>query len=636
MPPLPRNPFELVVPQWQEHPSGLLIPSSVADRIRVERQRPDVLPAELREDLEPVAIVDEMPLSADQLAAALNEEEFGLEPATLEQLIGTVEHLPFEHSFLLLARLAAALWHVREDAKAQIELVAGFEMPVLLERAAELVAQHEARGSRLVVFAEQYVTALERLLVDHARPLDLSYEPTDWDLRSTVSAYFSTATIVSAADADLREGDVDADRWLVYWLKNGLYNARPVIVNEFTRARELFAVLAPQMVDHPEFCPIDEWFIEDYGLSASEQHSAGFAAYVVSGAMQEDVGVGERSLTAPPEWRGELEPKAAQANDLLSAPRTWYQEQFGELGGDLDTLAWERRPFLRRPFLRLEDGQWLLVAPRAIESWLGEGFLHRAMEAAERRDESLRLRGFLGAVFERYCLDLTRTVYPGERPPGSGRVYGEQVYNRGRQRQLTSDIAIDLGPDLVMVEVVARRLTQEMQVFGDREVLERNLAPMLFTKIAQLGRVGTDLFDGTATLPDVDMQHVERFWPVLVTAGDLVQTEILWDRVDERTPAALRGGRVQPLTVLDIGDFELLLGLVAEGHALPSILARKNAGPYRRLELSRLMVDELRMEPPLTSRPPVMNERWDALAAEMREVFAFGNEGADENEDADA
>jgi hypothetical protein len=509
-------------------------------------------------------------------------------------------------------------------------------MPVLLERAAELVAQHEARGSRLVVFAEQYVTALERLLVDHARPLDLSYEPTDWDLRSTVSAYFSTATIVSAADADLREGDVDADRWLVYWLKNGLYNARPVIVNEFTRARELFAVLAPQMVDHPEFCPIDEWFIEDYGLSASEQHSAGFAAYVVSGAMQEDVGVGERSLTAPPEWRGELEPKAAQANDLLSAPRTWYQEQFGELGGDLDTLAWERRPFLRRPFLRLEDGQWLLVAPRAIESWLGEGFLHRAMEAAERRDESLRLRGFLGAVFERYCLDLTRTVYPGERPPGSGRVYGEQVYNRGRQRQLTSDIAIDLGPDLVMVEVVARRLTQEMQVFGDREVLERNLAPMLFTKIAQLGRVGTDLFDGTATLPDVDMQHVERFWPVLVTAGDLVQTEILWDRVDERTPAALRGGRVQPLTVLDICDFELLLGLVAEGHALPSILARKNAGPYRRLELSRLMVDELRMEPPLTSRPPVMNERWDALAAEMREVFAFGNEGADENEDADA
>jgi hypothetical protein len=330
-------------------------------------------------------------------------------------------------------------------------------------------------------------------------------------------------------------------------------------------------------------------------------------------------------LTAAPQWRGDLEAKATDANELLSAPRTWYQEQFAALGETLDSLAWERRPFLRRPFLRLADGQWLLVAPRMIESWLGEGFLHRTMEAAERRDQSLRARGFLGAVFERYCLDLTRSVYPGERPPGGGRVFGEQVYSRARQQQLTSDIAIDLGPDLVLVEVVARRLTQEMQVFGDREVLERNLAPMLFNKIAQLARVADDLFGGSATLPDVDIAHVERLWPLLVTAGELIQTEMLWDRIDERTPDALRGGRVQPLTVLDGGDFELLLGIVAEGHALPSILAQKSAGPYRRLELSRLLVDELHMQPPLRARPPIMNERWDALAQEMRTVFAFGS-----------
>jgi len=59
VPPLPRDPFELVVPQWQELQSGLLIPSSVADRIQVERDQPDLLPPELREDLQPVAVVDE-------------------------------------------------------------------------------------------------------------------------------------------------------------------------------------------------------------------------------------------------------------------------------------------------------------------------------------------------------------------------------------------------------------------------------------------------------------------------------------------------------------------------------------------------------------------------------------------------
>jgi hypothetical protein len=42
------------------------------------------------------------------------------------------------------------------------------------------------------------------------------------------------------------------------------------------------------------------------------------------------------------------------------------------------------------------------------------------------------------------------------------------------------------------------------------------------------------------------------------------------------------------------------------------------------------MVDELPMEPPLTTRPPALKERWDAVAAEMRAVFAFEN--GDENE----
>lgn len=622
----PRDQFALAVPRWQELPSGLLVPSSVAGRIQTDQGEPDLLPVELRDAPDIVAVVDALPVSADQLAAALNEEELGLEPATLDELIATVERLPFEHSFLLLSRLAAALWHVREDTQAQVNLVESFEMPVLLERVRELVAEYEARGGRLVVFAEQYITALQRLLVDHAQPLSLAYGATDAELRLTVSAYFSTATIVSAADRDLQQGEVDAARWLVYWLKNGLYNVRPVMVNEFTRARELFAVLAPQMTDDTEFCPVDQWFLEDYGLTASEQHAAGFGAYVLSGAMNEDAQVGERSLTAVPEWRGDLEGKAENANDLLSAAREWYHEQFAATGDTLDALAWERRPFLRRPFLRLDDGQWLLISPRAIESWLGEGFLHRAVEAAERRGETPRLRGFLGRVFERYCLDLTRSVYPGERMPGAGRVYGEHEYYRGRQRQDTSDVAIDLGPDLVLIEVVSRRMTQEMQVFGDRDLLERNLAPMLFNKVNQLGRVAQDLLDGTATLPDVELGHVERIWPVLVTAGDLMQTELLWDRIDERLPDTLRGGRVQPLTVLDVGDFELLLGLVADGHAMPTLLERKSAGPYRRLELSRLVVDELHVTPPLTSRPPVMNERWNALGDEVKAVFNFGPE----------
>ena len=93
VPPLPRDPFEPVVPQWQELQSGLLIANSVADRIQVERDQPDLLPPELREDLQRVAVVDEMPLSSDQLAGALNEEELAASIASSGADVHDVERL---------------------------------------------------------------------------------------------------------------------------------------------------------------------------------------------------------------------------------------------------------------------------------------------------------------------------------------------------------------------------------------------------------------------------------------------------------------------------------------------------------------------------------------------------------------
>src|SRR6185437_14647381 len=84
----------------------------------------------------------------------------------------------------------------------------------------------------------------------------------------------------------------------------------------------------------------------------------------------------------------------------------------------------------------------------------------------------------------------------------------------------------------------------EMQVFGDRELLDRNLGPMLFQKIGQLGRVATDILAETAVIPDVDARYVERVWPLLVTAGELIQTEMLWEEIDGHTPDGLRATRV--------------------------------------------------------------------------------------------
>jgi len=100
-----------------------------------------------------------------------------------------------------------------------------------------------------------------------------------------------------------------------------------------------------------------------------------------------------------------------------------------------------------------------------------------------------------------------------------------------------------------------------------------------------------------------------------------MHTELLWDRIDAELPPELSGGRVRPLTVLDVEDFELLLGLVSEGRHLPDVLGQKAAGPYRRLGLGRFMHEELHLPVPLTQRPPVLEERWQALGEEMTRVL---------------
>lgn len=607
---------DIVTPRFRQLDSGLFVPSSVVDRIA--GTPPEIwLPPELRQPAQPIAIVDELPMSADQFAGAMNEEELGLPLSTLDSLLGLVELLPFERCILLAARLQAKLYDIREDADAQVGIVRYWGMPELADAIDAVLQRHRNENRRLVVFAEQYLTVLQRLLVERAAALAMDYEPTDLDLKRMIRAIFAAATVTSSADADLQDIAVDADpeRWLIYTLKNGLYNARPNLVNEVTRARELFAILAPDL-QHDQFIPIDDWFRDDYGLSTNEQLVAAFAAGALVQAFNDEIDVGERSLTAPPLWRGELEDRSPEIEALLSATRNDYVAAFNELPGGLEAIAWERRPFLRRPFLRFENGQWMLIAPRMIASWMGEGVLHRVLEAAGCRNQSLRASRFVGALFERYCLDLTKSVYTGERPIGAGRVFGEQPYGTRQRPGMTSDVAVDLGTDLVLFEVVSARLTAEMQVFGNPEILERNLERMLFKKIRQIGDVVTDILDGTATIPDVDPAQVERIWPVIVTAGELMQTELLWDQIDARITDPLRQARVEPLNVFDIGDFELLLALVADGQSLTDILRRKSQGRYRRLEISRFAFDELRIDPLL--RLPIIEERWNVLWNEAR------------------
>jgi len=76
-------------------------------------------------------------------------------------------------------------------------------------------------------------------------------------------------------------------------------------------------------------------------------------------------------------------------------------------------------------------------------------------------------------------------------------------------------------------------------------------------------------------------------WPVIVTAGDLLQSELLWDYVEQNVEDRLKQRQVQALTLVDLDDFELLVGFVEGGLSLVDVLRRKSESPFRKLDLNQ-------------------------------------------------
>lgn len=107
------------------------------------------------------------------------------------------------------------------------------------------------------------------------------------------------------------------------------------------------------------------------------------------------------------------------------------------------------------------------------------------------------------------------------------------------------------------------------------------------------------------------MGRIERIWPVIVTAGNITQTQPLWLYIHSKLRGELQQPKVQPLTILDVEDLELVCALVEQGHALHEILARKTQHPWAELELAWWLIRDTAAPHPTETRPAYVEETWE-------------------------
>ncbi len=316
---------------------------------------------------------------------------------------------------------------------------------------------------------------------------------------------------------------------------------------------------------------------------------------------------------------------------VISASRAELQASFVALGGGDETLAWEVRPFNTAPFLRLARGDLLLLGVPWLLSWLGEGFHYRAMSHAQKLGsaELLCYTRFVGEIVERYALDLARAAIPA---PAT--VLGEQAYGKGGGKR-TSDVAIVWGKDdLVLFEIHARRVAATVAVTGTAAQATTEVSKLLVVKVNQVGQCIAALLDGTASLPDVDIEEIERIWPVVVSVGHVMQTRNLWsymrESVDPAKTSSFERSRVQPLQLLDIADYEKLLGLAEAGEDIPEMLARKAAGPFRERDLAAWLHGD-RAAPSDEPRPSLLESRWGEIGDRVAQMAKLAANATDQN-----
>jgi hypothetical protein len=91
----------------------------------------------------------------------------------------------------------------------------------------------------------------------------------------------------------------------------------------------------------------------------------------------------------------------------------------------------------------------------------------------------------------------------------------------------------------VLIEVSASRLRADRLISGTPEEFAEDLDRLLITKINQLDGCITALIAGVATIPatapEVDLSRVQRIWPVVLSAGTISQSEMLWEYVRDRS-----------------------------------------------------------------------------------------------------
>jgi hypothetical protein len=380
------------------------------------------------------------PSALEQMRTFVSEEEVGFARLQEGDVRALVSGLPFQAAMSVLAALYGFVDDQGWGAARQVELAKAFYGPTVGARYEGILSAEPDRH----VFAPQPLHVLMRILIEDA-DCSPTEEWTDEHHAILCRAVLGAHSVVEEGlDMGVEEG---AMALLAYLVQASGYHSRHQQLVEMARAMELHRLGSEddELCALPEHCPLEDWLLEEYGLSFDEQFTLGFALAAMAHAW--DPGNSHQIPAGHVDdllLKMGLVDRREQAIALVSSDREEFRTDFAETVGP-GALAWDVRAFKGSPFLRFENGDLLLLNGSWMLSWLSEGFYFRGLRHAQALDANLPTEGertrrpngqrytqSFGRIFERYGLRLAESCHnlPSSLLLGAV-VHGEQPYNGG-------------------------------------------------------------------------------------------------------------------------------------------------------------------------------------------------------------
>ena len=532
----------------------------------------------------------------------------------------------------LATRLQFALSHsdLRSDAETQLRLAEAL-MPGswILDRLADW-----ASGPDRVIFSEQAVFALQRLLVMHARPRGAA-QLDDEGFGLFMQALLAVPTTVLGKSSQPATGD----DWIPFLLRGAHFSRREHTGLLLARYHRFWHEIAPTILaeGHVYGCPIDDWYQESFGRSILEDEA--FTVAVLAMTRAHFIGQPKSALVDFSLWSetlvvdsealldgSGLRDRGPALFESVGATQSELRAEFAAARG-AEHAAWDFLPFARRPLVQVSPGNYLPVHPYLVMEWGTSGVYHRLAAAARQvgGDKSFEwFTQFFGEIVERYVRDLLSSSLDAS-PSLPPRVIPPQQYKgESGSCEETSDAIVDSAPDLILVEVVSGRLSQLVLTHADSDSASRDLDRLVVQKAKQLFRVANDLEQGRARVGPLAGVPSGRPYFVVVSTEGLAEIPFVREKLQASlADAAEAADRSEFVTLMSLEELELTVELVEAGASLLDVLVGSATALGRANGLRAWIRDHERHA---SSAPSRAMDRWSDEARDSIAQLLFPNE----------